>query len=109
MLRASHNALVLAQWGNNQSKDDGRAILARELHEKAVEVRVCTLFAIAKLKTWNILGIGAWPLLPPPRLSTVRRSAGVDVLLCYGNLKDVAVNLCAKANTVDCTELLERL
>ena len=82
--------------GEQQSKDDGRAILAHELHEKAVEVCVCTLFAIAKLKTWNILGIGAWPLLLPPRLSTVRRSAGVDVLLCYGNLKDVAANLCAR-------------
>lgn len=108
MLRLSHNATVLGEWGHNKSKDGEQPLPARELHEAAVELRVCTLFAIVKLKTWMILRAEAWPFLRP-RLSTLRKSAGVDVLFAYLKVRDAAAHLCLDTRPEDFDELLRRL
>jgi hypothetical protein len=109
MLRVAHNASVLTQWAKHRSESEHEAALARELHAKAIEVRVCALFAVSKLKTWIILRAQAWPFLLQPRLSNLRRNAGIDLLFAYAELRDVAGRLCSNRRAADCDELLRRL
>src|SRR6476661_10078136 len=63
LLRMSHNALVLIEWGNMEAGDgDGeqlrcspRQLLAREMVQAATEFRLYSMLALAKLTFWLIL------------------------------------------------------
>jgi hypothetical protein len=109
MRRICHNAGILAQWGAYVSEFERYNRLARQLHERAVEVRVCASFAIAKLRMWIVLRADTWPLLPRPSLPGLRNNAGIDTVIAYSALKELAGTLCSNMDNRDSDELRHRL
>ena len=113
LLRMSHNALVLTEWGNmelaavgfpaesrpKESVDSGNGIsqrdlqrqaLAQELIQAATEFRLYSLMARLKLKLWIVLRLGEWPLLPSPSLPGLRHLSGIDAVSSYHRLREAA-------------------
>jgi len=95
LLRMSHNALVLIEWGNMEwmgpgqraDLDKARRMLAQELVQAATEFRLYSLLALLKLKLWIVLRLDAWPILPSPKVSSLRRLAGIDAVGAYLRLR----------------------
>src|SRR6267154_1483376 len=80
LLRMSHNALVLIEWGNMECFEGGsgprvspeRQALAQELIQAATEFRLYSLLALLKLKIWIIFRLDLWPLASAPSLPALR-------------------------------------
>src|SRR6185503_5834184 len=66
LLRMSHNALVLIEWGN----------MATELVQAATEFRLYSMLALAKVKLWLVLPSPFSLLLPSQNLPSMRRIFG---------------------------------
>jgi hypothetical protein len=109
VLRMSHNALVLAGWSCSAAEDDEHAILRRELHERAVEVRACSLLAILILRSWVIFRAEALPFLPIPRLSRLRELGGIETVASYERLKGAVRRLYPDAQIIEDDELFRNL
>ncbi|HXB22683.1 MAG TPA: hypothetical protein VNV88_14950 [Candidatus Solibacter sp.] len=117
LLRMSHNALVLIEWGNMEwmgpgqraDLDKDRRMLAQELVQAATEFRLYSLLALLKLKLWILLRLDAWPILPSPRVSGLRKLAGIDAVRAYLRLKDAVSYLSELHGTQYQEELVARL
>ena len=117
LLRMSHNALVLIEWGNMEwmgpgqraDLDKDRRMLAQELVQAATEFRLYSLVALLKLKLWILLRLDAWPILPSPRVSGLRKLAGIDAVRAYLRLKDAVSYLSELHGTQYQEELVARL
>jgi hypothetical protein len=116
LLRMSHNALVLVEWGNTElhgnfaaydlppgpaesgqslppQRDQERQALAQELVQAATEFRLYSLLALLKLKLWIVFRPDYWPLLPSPSLPRLRNVFGIDAVSSYHRLKSTAGSL----------------
>ena len=117
LLRMSHNALVLIEWGNMESAETGnntetfreRRLLAQELVQAATEFRLYSVLALAKLKLWLVLPPPLSLLLPSPSLPSMRHVFGIDALGSYQRLRTAAGGLSLAHSHHFHTELLERL
>ena len=115
LLRMSHNALVLIEWGNMETLKDeqepasSKQLLAQELVQAATEFRLYSFLALAKLKLWLVLPAPFKFLLPSPSLPSLRKLFGIDALGSYQRLKAAASGLSLAYNNHFHTELLERL
>ena len=92
LLRMSHNAMVLIEWGNMEwtgPHSEQKRILGHELVQAAVEFRLYSLLALAKLKIWIILQ----PFCPIGSLRGLRRVAGIDPIRAYNRVKLAAESL----------------
>lgn len=117
LLRMSHNALVLIEWGNMETSETGsgaatsqeRQLLAKELVQAATEFRLYSMLALAKLKLWLVLPSPLNLLLPSPSLPSMRHVFGIDALGSYQRLKTAASGLSLAHGLHFHNELLERL
>ena len=117
LLRMSHNALVLIEWGNMESAETGndtetfreRQLLAKELVQAATEFRLYSVLALVKLKLWLVLPPPLSFLLPSPSLPSMRNVFGIDALGSYQRLRTAAGGLSLAHSLHFHTELLERL
>ena len=117
LLRMSHNALVLIEWGNMEALAAGsdaetfrqRQLLAQELVHAATEFRLYSMLALAKLKLWLILPAPFSLILPSPSLPAMRHIFGIDALGSYQRLKSAAGGLSLSHNLNFHDELLQRL
>ncbi len=96
LLRMSHNALVLIEWGNMEwtgpgqraDLDKDRRMLAQEMVQAATEFRLYSLLALVKLKLWILFRLDAWPMIPSPKLSGLRQLVGIDAVRAYQRLRE---------------------
>jgi len=117
LLRMSHNALVLIEWGNMETTGTGsdaetaiqRQLLAKELVQAATEFRLYSMLALAKLKLWLVLPSPFSLLLPSPSLPSMRRVFGIDALGSYQRLRTAASGLSLAHGLHFHDELLARL
>lgn len=117
LLRMSHNALVLIEWGNMETAETGnnaetaiqRQLLAKELVQAATEFRLYSMLALAKLKVWLVLPAPFNLLLPSPSLPSMRHVFGIDALGSYQRLKTAAGGLSLAHGLHFHDELLQRL
>lgn len=117
LLRMSHNALVLVEWGNMEAFEEGgnlenstqRQQLAQELVQAATEFRLYSVLALAKLKLWLVLPAPFNLLLPAPSLPSMRQVFGIDALCSYQRLKTAAGGLSLAYSLHIQVELLARL
>lgn len=116
LLRMSHNAMVLIEWGNIESLEGTgtethaqRQLLAHELVQAATEFRLYSLLALAKLKLWLILPSPFSWLFPSPSLPSMRHVFGIDALSSYERLKAAASGLSLAYNHPCHEELVGRL
>ena len=95
LLRMSHNALVFIEWGNVEwvgpaqraDLDHDRRKMAQELVQAATELRLYSLLALLKLKIWILFRLDAWPVIPSPRVSALRKLGGIDAVRAYMRLR----------------------
>lgn len=117
LLRMSHNALVLIEWGNMEALAEGndaeivrqRQVLAQELVTAATEFRLYSVLALAKLKLWLVLPSPFSLLFPSPSLPSMRHVFGIDALGSYQRLRTAAGGLSLAHSHHFHDELLERL
>lgn len=114
LLRMSHNALVLIEWGNMETGNDTetasqRQLLAKELVQAATEFRLYSIIALAKLKLWLVLPSPLSLLFPSPSLPSMRHVFGIDALGSYQRLKTAASGLSLAHGLHFHDELLQRL
>lgn len=101
LLRMSHNAMILIEWGNMECFEGGsgprvtpeRHALAQELVQAATEFRLYSLLALLKLKIWIVFRLDRWPLVTEPSLPALRQVFGIDALTSYNRLKKAAGGL----------------
>jgi len=118
LLRMSHNALVLIEWGNMEATEPGndnaetlfqRQSLAKELVQAATEFRLYSVLALAKLKLWLVLPSSFNLLLPSPSLPSMRQIFGINALNSYQRLRTAAGGLSLAHSRHFHDELLARL
>jgi hypothetical protein len=117
LLRMSHNALVLIEWGNMETAQTGndaeafrqRQLMAKELVQAATEFRLYSMLALAQLKLWLVLPSPFSLLLPSPSLPSMRHIFGIDALGSYQRLKTAASGLSMVHGLHFRDALLERL
>jgi len=117
LLRMSHNALVLIEWGNMESLTQGKdpelskkkQELAQELVQAATEFRLYSLLALVKLKFWLVLPSPFGSLFPAPSLPEMRHVFGIDALRSYKRLKTAASSLSLAYNNHFHNKLVELL
>lgn len=117
LLRMSHNALVLIEWGNMESMTPGKdpeqskkmQLMAQELVQAATEFRLYSMLALVKLKFWLVLPSPFRLLFPSPSLPSLRHVYGIDALASYQRLKTAAGGLSLAYNDHFHDELVELL
>ena len=118
LLRMSHNALVLIEWGNMETLKDQerestpcreRELLAQELVQAATEFRLYSMLALAKLTLWLLLPSPFKFLLPSPSLPSLRQIFGIDALGSYQRLRAAASGLSMAYDNNFHNELVARL
>jgi hypothetical protein len=118
LLRMSHNALVLIEWGNmeairEEEREPARCrqkqLLAQELVQAATEFRLYSFLALAKLTLWLILPSPFKFILPSPSLPSLRNIFGIDALGSYQRLKTAASGLGLAYSDHFHNQLVERL
>ena len=118
LLRMSHNALVLIEWGNMEAIEPGnddsetlrqKQLLAKELVQAATEFKLYSVLALAKLKLWLVLPSSFSFLFRSPSLPTLRHVFGIDALGCYERLRAAAGGLSLAHSRHFHDQLLERL
>src|SRR5579884_1032662 len=100
LLRMSHNALVLIEWGNLEAadtesnpQDAEKGLLAQELVQAATEFRLYSYLALAKLRMWLLLPPPLKLLFPEPSLPSLRNVFGIDALAAYQRVRNAATGL----------------
>lgn len=117
LLRMSHNALVLIEWGNMETATTGndaetvrqRQLMAQELVQSATEFRLYSFIALVKLKVWLVMPSPFSLLLPSPSLPAMRHVFGIDALGSYERLRTAASSLGLAHGLHFHDELLARL
>jgi hypothetical protein len=109
--RMAHNAAVLIDWANREVEgdDEQAALLARDLQQIAVEVRLYSLLTVIKLRLWLLLRLDSWQVLPAPCLYEVREVGGILGLESYDRLKTAASFLFLETGRRNFDELLQNL
>jgi hypothetical protein len=109
--RMAHNAAVLIEWANREAEggDEQAALLARDLQQIAVEVRLYALLTMIKLRLWLLLRLDSWQVLPAPSLYEVREVGGILGLESYDRLKTAASFLFLEMGRQNFDELLQNL
>jgi hypothetical protein len=98
LLRMSHNALVLIEWGNMEAFEQEtnsqteKQALAQEMVKAATEFRLYSMLALFKLKLWLLLPSSCFPGFVPD-LSRLRSLFGINALNSYHRLKSTAGSL----------------
>jgi hypothetical protein len=100
LLRMSHNALVLIEWGNMEAFEQEQSspmhaqkqALAQEMVQAATEFRLYSILALFKLKMWLLLPSSCLPGFTPD-LSRLRSLFGINALSSYNRLKNAAGSL----------------
>ena len=116
LLRMSHNALVLIEWGNMELEQEARdsiqcrqrELLARELVQAATEFRLYSLLALAKIRFWLVVPSSLF-LVSSPSLPQLRSLFGISALTSYARLKDAAGGLGQVYSSAFKQDLLARL
>jgi len=117
LLRMSHNALVLIEWGNIEWTQEDcisdrcreKQQLAQEMVQAATEFRLYSLLALTKMKLWLLLPSSLWFLIPSPSLPRLRSVFGIDAVRSYHRLKDAAGGLSLSYGNEYHHELVGRL
>ena len=117
LLRMSHNALVLIEWGNMESAEIGndaeachqRQLMAKDLVQAATEFRLYSMLALVKLKLWLVLPSPFSLLFPSPSLPSMRHVFGIDALGSYQRLRSAASGLSMAHGLQFRDALLDRL
>lgn len=133
LLRMSHNALVLIEWGNMElaavgfpadaqtrstaesntpalcRRDLERQAQAHELIQAATEFRLYSVAARLKLKMWILLRLDYWPVLPEPSVSRLKTVLGIDAVGSYHRLKTAAGSLSMSYGYEYHRQVIERL
>jgi hypothetical protein len=117
LLRMSHNALILIEWGNMETATTGndaetvrqRQLMAQELVQAATEFRLYSFMALLKVKLWLVMPSPFSLLLPSPSLPAMRRVFGIDALGSYQRLRTAASSLSLAHGLHFRDALLERL
>ena len=118
LLRMSHNALVLIEWGNmetieQENKDSEpsteRELLARELVQAATEFRLYSFLALTKIRFWLVLPSSLSFLVSPPSLTRLRNVFGISAVSAYARLKIAAGELSHLYSSNFQQDLLARL
>jgi hypothetical protein len=108
--RMAHNAAVLIDWANREAEGGNeQALLARDLQQIAVEVRLYSLLTMLKLRLWLLLRLDSWQVLPAPSLYELREVGGVLGLESYDRLKTAASFLFLEMGRRNFDELLQNL
>lgn len=109
--RMAHNAAVLIDWANREAEgnDEQAAMLARDLQQIAVEVRLYSLLTMIKLRLWLFIRLDSWQVLPAPSLYEVREVGGILGLESYDRLKTAASFLFLEMGRRNFDELLQNL
>jgi hypothetical protein len=109
--RMAHNAAVLIDWANREAegRDEHAALLARDLQQIAVEVRLYSLLTLIKLRLWLLIRLDSWQVLPAPSLYEVREVGGILGLESYDRLKTAASFLFMEMGQCNFDELLHNL
>ncbi|MGA7381332.1 MAG: hypothetical protein WBX03_10810 [Terriglobales bacterium] len=109
--RMAHNAAVLIDWANREAEggDEQATMLAHELQQIAVEVRLYALLTMMKLRLWLLLRLDSWQVLPAPSLYEVREVGGILGLESYDRLKTAASFLFLEMGRRNFDELLHNL
>ncbi|HZD96508.1 MAG TPA: hypothetical protein VE133_19765 [Candidatus Sulfotelmatobacter sp.] len=115
LLRMSHNALVLIEWGNMEAFEEKslpqqgqKQLLAQELVQAATEFRLYSMLALFKLKMWLLLPSFFLPGLAPST-SRLRNLFGINALGSYKRLKTAAGTLGLAYSNAFEQDLLARL
>jgi hypothetical protein len=118
LLRMSHNALVLIEWGNmeaaeaevrDSAQDRQKRQQAQELVQAATEFRLYAMLALIKLRCWLLLPPAISSLTCSPSLSRLRTLFGINALTAYSRLKDAAGLLSLSHSNAFREDLLARL
>jgi hypothetical protein len=109
--RMAHNAAVLIDWANREAEggDEKAAVLARELQQIAIEVRLYSLLTMMKLRLWLLIRLDSWQVLPAPSLYELREVGGILGLESYDRLKTAASFLFLEMGQRNFDELLQNL
>jgi hypothetical protein len=109
--RMAHNAAVLIDWANREAEsgDEQAALLARDLQQLAVEVRLYSLLTTIKLRLWLLVRLDSWQVLPAPSLYELREVGGIFGLESYDRLKTAASFLFLEMGQRNFDELLQNL
>lgn len=101
LLRMSHNALVLIEWGNMEAAEletcdseasRERLLLAQELVKAATEFRIYSVIALVTLKFWLLLPASLASVVSPS-LPRLRNLFGINAVGAYARLKNAAGSL----------------
>jgi hypothetical protein len=109
--RMAHNAAVLIDWANREAEsgDEQAAMLARDIQQIAVEVRLYCLLTMLKLRLWLLIRLDSWLVLPAPSLYEVREVGVILGLESYDRLKTAASFLFLEMGQRNYEELLQNL
>ena len=100
LLRMSHNALILIEWGNMEAfeqqsssqQSTQKQLLAQEMVQAATEFRLYSMLALCKLKLWlwlpSFCFLGVVPSLP-----RLRNLLGISAIGSYDRLRNTAGSL----------------
>jgi len=97
--RASHNAEILQGWSyqdhaiavsRSRNPADKKICLLWELSQTATEVRVFAFAVRLKIGLWLLLRLDLLPSRLIPKLCGVRTTAGLDLLVSYQKMTDLA-------------------
>lgn len=117
LLRMSHNALVLIEWGNMEAAEletqgsqasQERLLLAQELVKAATEFRIYSVVALVTLKFWLLLPASLASVVSPS-LPRLRNLFGISAVGAYTRLKNAAGSLSLAHSHAFQQDLLARL
>jgi len=117
LLRMSHNALVLIEWGNMEAAEletqgsqasQERLLLAQELVKAATEFRIYSVVALVTLKVWLLLPASLASVVSPS-LPRLRNLFGISAVAAYTRLKNAAGSLSLAHSHAFQQDLLARL
>lgn len=100
--RVSHNGELLQGWGYHDhaisalktvTPADEKTYLLRQLSETATEVRIFAVVRRMKLKIWLLARADLLPAPLIPTLGPIRKTDGVDLLVAYQRMIDLAKRL----------------
>ena len=104
--RVSHNAELIQLWvtHDNRSFFEGKAhaeyterdLLVVEAAQLALELRLYWIAASLRIWFWMVLLVYRWPRMLVPRVTDLRVQCGVDVIVKYRRLTELAVALSAR-------------
>jgi hypothetical protein len=118
LLRMSHNALVLIEWGNMEATEleargteacKEKLLLAQELVKAATEFRVYSVLALFTLKFWLLLPLPIASVISSPSLPRLRNLFGISAVGSYARLKNAAGSLSLAYSNAFQQDVLARL